>query len=141
MKIHLVYTTSISGWCSLKLERLRAMAGMAKCAFIRSPAGFSIVVYKSLSVDSQRHAQLIILREALVRVKEFEVNKINCRDPKTIWRKLFDPAWKFFPVFSDIISLSSSLQVVFTQEWHPLVKEVKKLARKAASTQISCSWP
>ena len=49
--------------------------------------------------------------------------------------------WKIFPAFADIISISSSMQVFFFQEWHPLAKEVKKLALKASSTFISFSMP
>ena len=42
---------------------------------------------------------------------------------------------------TDIISLSSSLQVQFSQKWHSLIKEVRKLASKVATTQISYNWP
>ena len=113
---------------------------------IRSPTGFSVmIICRSLLVDNQRQAQILILREALLRVKEFQVTQIHCRDYKKIWRKLLEPAtpinWKLYPAFADIIAISSSLQVGYFQEWHPLAKEVRKMAQKAAATQVSYSHP
>ena len=115
------------------------------CAFFRNPEGPCIIINRSIQVNSQRHADLIILREAFVHLKEFGVRKIICSDPKNRWKKLFDSNtnvnWKIFPAFADIISLSSSMQVAFSQDWHPLAREVRKIAYKATTTKTSSSWP
>ena len=58
---------------------------------IKSPIGSNIVICKSLDVCSKKHAQLIILREALLRLKEFEALAILCRDLKRKWRRLLQP--------------------------------------------------
>ena len=92
----------MGNWMMLiEIEKVKSNGCYGICALIKSLTCFSIVVCRSLSVDSQRRAQLIILREALVPVKEFDVIKINCRDPKTIWRKLLNPDtivnWTIFP--------------------------------------------
>ena len=82
-------------------------------SLIKSPSGFSVVICRSLRAGNQRHAQIIILREALLRIKEFGVKFIRCRVYKKKWRKPFQPSttvnWEIYPVFADIISLSSTL--------------------------------
>ena len=88
---------------------------MAHVRFSRTLKHFGLLSVGAY-FNSQRHVELIILREALVRLKEFGISMIICRDPKNKWRKLFDPNtsvnWKIFTAFADIISLSSSIQVM-----------------------------
>ena len=63
--------------------------------------------------------------------------------PQKQMEKTFDPNtnvdWKIFLAFADIIALSSSMQVMFSQDWHPLAREVQKIAYKAATIKTSRS--
>ena len=82
----------MGNWMMLiEIEKVKNNDWYGFCAFLRRPTGFCIIIDRSLSVDCERYAQLIILCEAFVRLKEIDVSKINCRDPKSIWRKLLDP--------------------------------------------------
>ena len=82
-------------------------------SIIKSPSGFSITLCKSFTIESKRHAKLLILRKVLLRIQEFQVARICCRDHKEEWQKLWNPStivnWLLFPAFADIISLSSSV--------------------------------
>ena len=95
---------------------------------IRSPSKFFFfVICRSYIVEISKHTQLLILREALIRIKEVGANSILCWDPYSSWKKLFDPStkvnWKNFPTLADIRSLSFSLACGFFEDWHPLAKE------------------
>ena len=128
----------------MKVKKTKRKSWYGAGIIIRSPTGLSIVICRSLDVSSKKHTQLIILREAFLRLKEFEATTILCRDLKRKWRRLIQPNnvvnWKIFPVFIDIISLCSPLQVRCCQEWHSLAKEMSKLANKASFIHVSISW-
>ena len=64
----------------IEVKKLKNKDWYGTSELIRSPAGFSIVCCKSLKVPNKRHAQIIILRGALGRVKEFDVECIMCWD-------------------------------------------------------------
>ena len=75
---------------------------------IRSLTGFSVIICKSLTIGDQRHAQILILREAFLRIKEFQMSQICCKDYKKIWRKFLEPStpinWRLYPLFANIIA-------------------------------------
>ena len=50
----------------------------------------SFIIYKSYSTSNSKLAQLLALREVLLRFKEVDATFILCRDPKKNWRKFFE---------------------------------------------------
>ena len=129
----------------IEVRKLKDREWYRSSSFFKSPNGFSIVTCRSLNIKGQKHAQVIILRETLLRIREFDITHIICMDDKKKWRKFFDPSttvnWNIYLVFSNIIFLFSHLQVEFLNYWHLIIKEVRKFATKAISIQVFNSWP
>ena len=55
-------------------QKLNDMRWYGASSLIRSPTSFSVFICKSFSIGNQRHAQILIFRETLLRIKEFEVS-------------------------------------------------------------------
>ena len=77
---------------------------------------------EAVQQEAKKQAQLLILREALIRVKELGIQAISCRDVQDKWKKLFNRNttihWEPFQAFSDILYLSKSLKnIQFFQKW------------------------
>ena len=143
MEMNLVQTEDWLLFIDIRKKEDREWFGAV--SLIRSPIGFSITLCGSLFVGSKRHAQLLIVREVLLRIREFHVSRINCSDHRKIWQKLLKSSntinWSLFPAFDDIMALCSTMQVTFYQGWQLLSKEVRKLTLRAATTQVSLSYP
>ena len=50
------------------------------CAFIRNPTSTSTIILRSYDAKNRRHAKLLLLREALIRIKKLDIKRIACFD-------------------------------------------------------------
>ena len=86
---------------------------------LKDPSGFNFAICESYIARSNKHAQLLILRKALIKVKEVGTTSILYYDLKSTWMKFFDSSkkvdWKIFSALPNILSFSSPLCVVFSQ--------------------------
>ena len=72
-----VETHNVGSWrLFIKVRKIRGMNWYGTSSLIRSPTRFSIVCCKSLTAPDKRPARVIILGEALLRVREFDVKSI-----------------------------------------------------------------
>ena len=72
-------------------------------ALMRGPAGNCMLICRSYEAGSKTHSQFLILREALIRMKE--LNSIH---------------WEIYPAFNDICFLTKQMQdIQFMHNWHP----------------------
>ena len=58
-------------------------------ALIRSPFGFSVIICRSFIAGSLKQARILILKEVFLKVKEFDISHIHCKDQKKTWENLF----------------------------------------------------
>ncbi|OMO71299.1 Endonuclease/exonuclease/phosphatase [Corchorus olitorius] len=124
-------------------ERQQGWYGFATMA--RDAQGNAMILVKSVQAPNKQIASLLFVRRTLLRFKEMGVRKAWIRVENKKWCRIFKGDvvvhWKQEPVIQDIRELIQQTQVCFFQAWHPLVKETKRMARKAATTHISFSWP
>ena len=59
-------------------------------AVIRKPSGFSMIIARSYDAKNKWHARILILREALLRIKEGESRIVACFDKRNIWNNLMN---------------------------------------------------
>ena len=66
----------------MDIRKLRDKEWYGASSMLRNPSRFSIVLCKSFVISSHRHAYIILLRETLLRSKEFDVKHIVGMDHK-----------------------------------------------------------
>ena len=66
----------------IETKKIEGKTWYGASAIIRSPTRFCIITCRSLDVGNKNHAQIIILREVVLRMKEFDVKTILCKDQK-----------------------------------------------------------
>ena len=130
----------------LAIKKDRCVSWYGTGALLRDPLENCFILNRSYDAGNKIHAQILILREVLVRLKELEIKSIALFDDKNTWKNLINNKdtihWEIYPAFSDIHFLTNHMQVIhFNNSWHPLTKETQKQATKAATARISNSWP
>ena len=128
----------------LMLEKQWINLSLGQVHWLEAPSSFSVISCRSFIAGSLKQARILILREVFLRAKEFDISHIHCRDQKKTWENLFRNStpikWEIFPAYADFVSLFVYAGFFF-QEWHPLCKEVQKLATKAARNFVSMLFP
>ncbi|OMP07303.1 hypothetical protein COLO4_07459 [Corchorus olitorius] len=130
----------------IETTKKEGRAGYGAAAIAKGDTGDIVMATRNLYTESALGARLEILRIILNRIAPFGNYKIWCRDTTKKWEKIWNNRtrvpWKLKPVMEDIQDQKEKgNHMVFYNFGHPLVKEVKKAAQAATSTNISFSWP
>ncbi|XVF79469.1 hypothetical protein PTKIN_Ptkin14bG0225100 [Pterospermum kingtungense] len=115
-------------------------------AIVRNDNGDSYVICKSYETDNPMPARMSIMRDILIRGKEFGIKEIQCFDKKKIWLKILQRdqpiPWELGPIMHDIHILASEFRsFTLINSWHPLGKEAQKMASQVALNKMSLNWP
>ncbi|OMO99625.1 hypothetical protein COLO4_13195 [Corchorus olitorius] len=130
----------------MAVSKLQGREWFGAAMLARDHGGNTVLICRSIMASSVMAARLLIIRLSFERLKRQGVERLWC---KAGGKKWLNPIagntvvdWRLHPVHEDINKLRESFEFlgIFTAS-HPLAREVKKLADKAAETRVSYSWP
>ena len=58
-------------------------------ALLRGLDGTSMIINRSYEAKSKNHTRLLILRKALIRLRELGINSFACFDQRNKWKNLY----------------------------------------------------
>ncbi|XVF67958.1 hypothetical protein PTKIN_Ptkin10aG0163900 [Pterospermum kingtungense] len=114
-------------------------------AITRNGSGENFVICRSYTTKNILLVRLLIMREVLIRGKEFGIKAFRCFDNKRTWLRMLQDeqcSWKLQPALADVKKLAKGYEsFTLINDQHHLATETQQMARQAASTKISFSWP
>ncbi|XVF78247.1 hypothetical protein PTKIN_Ptkin14bG0115300 [Pterospermum kingtungense] len=128
------------------VKKCRGNDWYGTAAILRRQDGECLVVTRSFMTNNKSMAKLLILREILQRGRERNIKKVQCFEYRREWENLLTSEskvhWTVHPLKQQVTSIIKDLrEMVVVRLGHPLSRCSNQLARQAASTRMSFSWP